>query len=435
MASVPLTPSRRAVLGAGGALGLAGLLAACGGGSGSSASGGGSATGDLRVWFMKDSVSDTAMDWLKKTFEAQNPGSTLTYEIQVWDGIVPKLQTSLASADSTPDIIELGNTQAPTFCAVGALEDLSGMESELGGSDLTQSLVELGSFEDKMYAAPFYAGSRIFFYRKDLFEAAGVSVPTTIAELTTAATTLQQANAATTGFSGLYLPGISWQSCIAWLFTNGALLAKQDGDTWKGGLSSPEGQASLAQLQELWKSGSTSGTVTDSTTASQPFVPFNTGETAMFFGFNWHLKSIDKALVDAGKVGYFGFPPVTAGGVGKPFAGGSNVAISASSAKKDLAKKAMQLIFAKEFQEYFATEGGWVPGNLKYAAALGSDELSTLTTAAVKNSVGTPAAKNWALVEGAKTVDDFYVAMGAGKDPVSLAAAADAAIEKVLNQA
>ncbi len=437
MASPLPTPSRRAVLGAGGALGLAGLLAACGGSSGSgsaSGGGGGASSGDLRVWFMKDSVSDTAMDWLKTTFEQQNPGSTLTYEIQVWDGIVPKLQTSLASADSTPDIIELGNTQAPTFCAVGALEDLSDIKADLGGDQLTQSLVDLGSFEDKMYAAPFYAGSRIFFYRKDLFEAAGVAVPTTIDDLTAAATTLQQANAGTPGFSGLYLPGISWQSCIAWLFTNGALLASQDGDTWKGGLSTPEGQASLTQLQQLWKTGSASGTVTDSTTASQPFVPFNTGETAMFFGFNWHLKSIDPALVEAGKVGYFGFPPVSAGGVGKPFAGGSNVAVSASSSKKDLAKKAMQLIFAKEFQEYFATEGGWVPGNLQYASALGSDELSTLTTEAVKNSVGTPAAKNWALVEGAKTVDDFYVAMGAGKDPVSLAAAADAAIEKVLNQ-
>jgi N,N'-diacetylchitobiose transport system substrate-binding protein len=430
------TPSRRTVLGLGGALGLTGLLAACGGSSGSSsASGGGSSSGELRVWFMKDSVSQKGMDWLKSTFEEQNPGSKLTYEIQVWDGIVPKLQTALASADSTPDIIELGNTQAPTFCAVGALEDLSDLQGDLGGDDLTKSLVDLGSYDGKMYAAPFYAGSRIFFYRKDLFAAAGVAVPTTIDELTAAATTLQQANASTPNFSGIYLPGISWQSCIAWLFTNGGLLASQSGDTWKGGLSTPEAQKSLQQLQAIWKTGSTSGTVTDSTTASQPFVPFNTNETAMFFGFNWHLKSIDQAMVSADEVGYFGFPPAAAGGVGKPFAGGSNVAISASSSKKDLAKKAMKLIFAKDFQEAFATEGGWVPGNLSYATALGSDELSTLTTAAVKNSVGTPAAKNWALVEGAKTVDDFYVAMGAGKDPVSLAAAADAAMEKVLNQA
>lgn len=424
--------TRRTALGLGGALGLTGLLAACGG-SGTSSSGSGG-SGNLRVWFMKDSVSEDAMAWLKSAFESKHPGSKLTYEIQVWDGIVSKLQTALASADSTPDIIELGNTQAPTFCAVGALADLSGLKAELGGDDLTKSLVDLGSYEDKMYAAPFYAGSRIFFYRKDMFDAAGVAVPTTIDELTAAATKLQQANAASPNFSALYLPGIAWQSCIAWLFTHDGRLATEEGGKWSGGLSSDESQAAIAQLQALWKTGSTSGTVTDSTTASQPYVPFNTGETAMFFGFNWHLSSIDKALVDAGKVGYFGFPPVAAGGVGHPFAGGSNVAISGKTQNKDLATAALKLIFAKEFQELFATKGGWVPGNLRYAAALGNDELSVLTTEAVKNSVGTPAARNWALVESAKTVDDFFVAMGAGKDPVSTAAAADAKITKILNQ-
>lgn len=425
--------TRRAALGLGGALGLSALLAACGSSSDASISGSGG-SGDLRVWFMKDSVSEDAMKWLKTTFESKHPGSKLTYEIQVWDGIVPKLQTALASSSSTPDIIELGNTQAPTFCAVGALTDISSMKDELGGDDLTKSLVDLGSHDGKMYAAPFYAGSRIFFYRKDMFDAAGVKVPTTIDELTAAATTLQQANASTPNFSGLYLPGIAWQSTIAWLFTNGGRLATEKGGKWQGGLSSAESQASIAQMQALWRSGSTSGTVTDSTTASQPFVPFNTGETAMFFGFNWHLSSIDKALVDAGKVGYFAFPPVSAGGVGHPFAGGSNVAISGKTKNKALATSAMKLIFAKEFQEFFATNGGWVPGNLKYAAALGDDQLSALTTDAVKNSVGTPAAKNWALVESAKIVDDFYVAMGAGKDPKSLAADADAKITKILNQ-
>jgi N,N'-diacetylchitobiose transport system substrate-binding protein len=154
----------------------------------------------------------------------------------------------------------------------------------------------------------------------------------------------------------------------------------------------------------------------------------------MFFGFKYHLASIDKALIDAGKVGYFGFPPVSAGGSGHAFAGGSNVAISRKSPNQSLAKSALTMIFGKEFQEFFATKGGWVPGNLSYAAALGSDDLATLTTDAVKNSVGTPAAKNWALVESAKTVDDFFVAMGAGKDKVSLAAAADAKIASILNQ-
>ncbi|ABY24501.1 sugar transporter sugar binding protein [Renibacterium salmoninarum ATCC 33209] len=98
-----------------------------------------------------------------------------------------------------------------------------------------------------------------------------------------------------------------------------------------------------------------------------------------------------------------------------------------------MAKEALKLSFSKEFQEAFATDGGWVPGNLKYASALGNDDLSKLTVDAVRGSVGTPAAKNWALVESAKTIDDFFVAMGSGKDPVSLAKTADEKITSILN--
>lgn len=425
--------SRRGLLGLGGALGAAALLSACGEASGPSASDSISTPAKLRVWFMKDSVSDKAQTWLKQEFEKKFQGSTLTIEQQEWEGIVSKLQTALASPESTPDIIELGNTQAPTFCAVGALADLSGMKQELGGDNLTKSLVELGSFEDRMYAAPFYAGSRIVFYRKDLFQQLGLEVPNTIDELTKAAAKIQASNPERNAhFSGMFLPGISSQSAFAWVFSNGGRLAVQKDGKWQGGLSSPESQKAISQLQELWKTGSTSGTITDSTIGSQPYTAFNTGEAGMFFGFNFHLKKIKKELVDSGKVGYFNFP-ASKGGVGNAFAGGSNVAISNNSKARGLAKEALKLIFSKDFQELFATEGGWVPGNLGYAAALGGDELSKVTTEAVRNSVGTPAARNWALVESAKVVDDFFVALGAQKDPVALARTADDKMTEILN--
>lgn len=427
--------SRRGLLGLGGALGAAALLSACGGGSGGDASNDSTSTpAKLRVWFMKDSVSDQAQKWLTDEFANRFPGSSLVIEQQDWDGIVPKLQTALASAESTPDLIELGNTQAPTFCAVGALADLTDMKDQLGGKDLTQSLVDLGSFNGKMFAAPFYAGSRIFIYRKDFFEQAGITVPKTLDELTQAAAKLQTANPPKNShFSGLFLPGISNQSAFAWLFTNGGRLATQDGSSWKGGLSSADSQKGLSQLQEIWRTGSTTGNVTDTSISTAPYTAFNAEETGMFFGFNFHVKKLTPELVQSGKVGYFGFPPATVGGESHPFAGGSNVAISAKSKNRGLAKEALKLIFSKEFQEAFATDGGWVPGNLKYASALGNDDLSKLTVDAVRGSVGTPAAKNWALVESAKTIDDFFVAMGSGKDPVSLAKTADEKITSILN--
>jgi N,N'-diacetylchitobiose transport system substrate-binding protein len=98
---------------------LAVTLTACGSDDDSSdADSGGSGseteTGDIRVWLNGTDTPQEARDYLKKTFEADHPGSTLTIEEQSWEGLVDKLTTSLSGSDS-PDVVEVGNTQAPAF--------------------------------------------------------------------------------------------------------------------------------------------------------------------------------------------------------------------------------------------------------------------------------------------------------------------------------
>ena len=128
---------------------LAGLaltaLAACGDDSsdGDGSSGGDAPkAADIRVWLNGTDTPDEARQWLKKTFEEQNPGSTLTIEQQEWDGLVEKLTTALSSESETPDVVEIGNTQAPTFTSAGAFSDLTGQLDSLGGDDLLQGFVD-----------------------------------------------------------------------------------------------------------------------------------------------------------------------------------------------------------------------------------------------------------------------------------------------------
>src|SRR5699024_10699832 len=127
-------------------------------------------------------IPDDAVPYLEEALAEENPGNTLTVEIQPWDGIVSKLQTSLASESESPDLVETGNTQSTTFTSVGAFADVSDLYEELGGEDLIPSFVEAGLLDGKNFAYPLYAGARGVFYRADLFEAAGISVPTTIPE-------------------------------------------------------------------------------------------------------------------------------------------------------------------------------------------------------------------------------------------------------------
>ncbi|KAH7107164.1 hypothetical protein BKA62DRAFT_799042 [Auriculariales sp. MPI-PUGE-AT-0066] len=81
----------------------------------------------------------------------------------------------------SPDVVEVGNTQAPAFTTVGTFMDLTD-KHELGGDDLLPGFVGVGSTDGKFYAVPYYTGSRLVFYHKDMFAVAGLSVPKTFDE-------------------------------------------------------------------------------------------------------------------------------------------------------------------------------------------------------------------------------------------------------------
>jgi len=122
-----------------------------------------SAPANIRVWLNGSDTPKEARDYLKKKFEAQNPGSTLTIEEQQWTGLVEKLTTALSSESQTPDVVEVGNTQAPTFTTVGAFSDVTAETATWGGSDLLKGFVDAGSVDGKTYAVPYYAGSKYVF--------------------------------------------------------------------------------------------------------------------------------------------------------------------------------------------------------------------------------------------------------------------------------
>ena len=157
--------------------------------------------GEIRLWLNGGDTPDAMVEYAIAEFTKVHPDVKVTFERQQWTGIVEKLTTSLSSSDS-PDVIELGNTQAQAFEAAGALMDLTDKQAELGGDDLLQSLVEAGTYDGQFFGVPYYAGARVMLYRKDLFEASGLEVPTTIDEMLAAATKLKADNAATAELLG-----------------------------------------------------------------------------------------------------------------------------------------------------------------------------------------------------------------------------------------
>jgi N,N'-diacetylchitobiose transport system substrate-binding protein len=415
------------------ALGLG--LSACGDDDKADAStgDGGPEKADIRVWLNGTDTPQEARDWLKKTFEDQHPGSTLTIEQQEWEGLVEKLTTSLSSDSETPDVVEVGNTQAPTFTAAGAFSDVSSDLSAWGGDDLLQGFVQGAQVDGKTYAVPYYAGSKYIFYRKDLFEKAGISVPTTMDEFVQAAIDLKKANPDPANFSGFWFPGQDWRNAVAFVWDAGGDLAVQDGDSWKGDLEAPESVQGLETVQTLMEQAS--GAAKDGN-EENPQTPFCAGEVGMLSAPGWVKGLIDDP--DTGcpdmdaNLGVFALP----GSDGQPapvLLGGSDIAISAKSKNQDLAQDVVGLMLSDDYQKLMAA-AGLTPAKSSLASDLGSDEFAQATIAAASNAKLTPAAPGWASVEGSRVLEDLFVDIAQGGDVADLAKAADEKITEQLSK-
>ncbi|MDF2492610.1 MAG: sugar transporter [Microbacterium sp.] len=381
-------------------------LAGCAGGGGGSTDS--QQDAEIRVWLVGTDTPQDARDYLTQTFEDENPGSTLVIEEQQWTGLVDKLTTSLSSNDS-PDVVEMGNTQAPAFTSSGALLSLDDVAADLGGDDL------LPGFVEAQYAQ------------------AGVAVPTTLDEYVANGVTLA---GALPGVSGVYFPGKDWYNGLPFIWENGGEVAVQDGDgAWDAQLSSDESLAGLAQVQELQEKASLAPKDGDET---EGWVPFRTEQAATYSAPSWAYWSIvadeDKQPTPlAETTGYYALPG-SGGEAAQVFAGGSNVGIAAKSKNPELAKSALEIMLSDEYQTILA-EAGLVPAktSLGDKVAAATPELATVIADAAANAKLTPASPKWADVEAQGIMQDLFVNIANGGDVAELAKAADEQIESILN--
>lgn len=398
------------------------VLAACGGGDDSSDESGGSNT--ITLWLAgKEDTPKEAADWLTKEFADQHDGKTLKIERIDWGELLTRLNTALPS-DKSPDVVEVGNTQAASFTSIGAFTDLTDKKSELGAMG-PESFVEAGTWDGKLYAVPYYWGSRYVFYSKKAFSDAGLAVPTSLADFDAAATKLKSAGG--DSYSGFWLPGQDWRNGISWIFANGGDIATQEDGTWVGKLSSPESVKGLEQWQQLAEKATTAP---KDGKDEEPWTSFNNGEAAMFMAPSWARWSVAEDKAD--DLGAFALPG-TDGQAAPVFAGGSNIAVSAKSKNQDLAFDVLKLIYSDDYQQLLA-KNGLGPANDEFTSLLGDDEFAQAAIAAASNSKLTPTSPNWAAVESSSLMEEFFGAIANGEDVATTAKATDAKLETELNK-
>ncbi|ASR34592.1 sugar ABC transporter substrate-binding protein [Prauserella marina] len=117
---------------------------------------------------------------LSDRFEREHPGVNLKFVSLPENQARAKITASTATEGGEFDVVMISNYETPQWAANGWLENLQpyiDRSEGYDGDDFIPSIRESLSYQDSMYAVPFYGESSFLAYREDLFQQAGLTMP------------------------------------------------------------------------------------------------------------------------------------------------------------------------------------------------------------------------------------------------------------------
>ncbi|MFF8601333.1 ABC transporter substrate-binding protein [Streptomyces sp. NPDC015232] len=317
--------SRRGLAAATAVLLGATALTACG----SSGSGGTADTGSgpvsLTYWAWAPGMDKVAALW-----NAEHPDIRVTVQKQAsGDDLVTKIITA-TKAHQGPDLVQAEYQALPTLVSNDSLADIAGEVPRTVKDAFAPGVWQQTTFGgDAVYALPQDSGPLMFFYRADLFQQYGLTVPTTWDEFAATARTLKKKapDKALTTFSandaGLFA-GLAQQAGARWWTF--------EGDTWKVGID----DAATRKVADFW-----GGLVAEGAVDNQPmYTPawnkaMNTGEQLAWVSAVWAPGTLTTAApAGKGKWAMAPLPQWTKGAGTTGSWGGSSTAVTADSKHK-----------------------------------------------------------------------------------------------------
>ena len=170
--------------------------------------------GTVTIMYMTeegDPPSVAVYNEFKADFEAENPN--ITVQIQQIESGTLSQKITLAIASGAPlDVFTSPVALAPKLGRDGKLMNLNGMIDSLGGKDewYPTTLIELNG---KVVAVPYGTGGQVLWYRKDLFDEAGLTAPERWPEWLNVSAKLTDKSK---GMFGMALPAAKHHSTFMW---------------------------------------------------------------------------------------------------------------------------------------------------------------------------------------------------------------------------
>jgi sorbitol/mannitol transport system substrate-binding protein len=117
------------------------------------------------------------MQSLSPKFVEDNPDIELRWVVLEENVLRQRTTTDVSSQGGQFDVLTIGSYETPIWARRGWLTPLDQLPADYDPEDLLEPIREGLSHEGKLYAVPFYGESSMLYYRTDLFEQAGITVP------------------------------------------------------------------------------------------------------------------------------------------------------------------------------------------------------------------------------------------------------------------
>lgn len=299
------------------------------------------------------------MQELSKKFEEANPDIKLNWTILEENTLRQRLTTDIATGGGQFDILTIGLFEAPMWGERGWLEPFDKVPADYDLNDVFKSVRDGLSHDGKLYSLPFYAESQMTFYRKDLFDAAGATMPEqpTWADIGAAAAKVHAPD------KGVY--GICLRGKPGWGENMGQItpVVNSYGGrwfdmNWQPQLESAAWKEGLTTYVDLLKKFGPPGAASNG--YNENLALFADGKCAMWIdatvsaGF---LSDPQHSTV-VGKVGY-ALPPYGKFNKGNHYLWSWALSVPVSSKSKEAAQKFIYWATSKDYIKLVAERSGW----------------------------------------------------------------------------
>jgi multiple sugar transport system substrate-binding protein len=350
--TAPSGLTRRGFLAAGGATGLAALLAGCGLGGAPSKGGAGSGKGSIRALFMKQAgYSEENIRAMTAGFQKANPNIKVTADFVAYEALHDKIVA--AAPAGTYDVVLIDVIWPAEFGSKHIVADVTDKWPAAWKQKMLPGAVATPQFDGKQYGVPWILDTKYFYFNKAHLRSAKVDAATLDSW-----DGVQKAARAVKKAGAVKYPLIwSWQQAEALICDYAQLLGAFGGqfldDSGQPAFNKSGGVQALDYMHQSLVDGLSNPTSTQSLEEDVRRV-FSAGQASMALNWTYMFGLADdpKQSKIAGNVGVLQTP---SGASGRPGVNGSMaLAVAGGSKNQSAAWKYITYLTSQPVQDKFA---------------------------------------------------------------------------------